>query len=69
MGHHNALSDSIPHAGRGKRIAVLVAIVMVVVALIAVVTSGFHGRQIQRNADAITDPVTRPLGTPPPGGR
>jgi hypothetical protein len=66
MSQRNPMSDAIPHAGRGKRVAVLVAIAILVVALVGVVTNGFRGRQIKRNADAMTDVATKPLGAPPP---
>jgi hypothetical protein len=54
-------------AGTGKRLAI-VALVVAVIALLAVVTLGFHGRHIARNAAALTRPaaVEIPPRTPPP---
>src|SRR5664279_868839 len=43
--------------GRGKRVAIVVAIALVSVALIGVVAAGFHGRHIPQDAAAITTPV------------
>jgi hypothetical protein len=43
--------------GRGKRVAILLAVVFATVGLIGVVAAGFHGRHIPQNAAAMTTPV------------
>jgi hypothetical protein len=43
--------------GRGKRVAILLAVVFATVGLIGVVVAGFHGRHIPQNAAAMTTPV------------
>jgi hypothetical protein len=43
--------------GRGRRVVIMVAAVLVVAALVAVVAAGFRGRHIPQNAAAITTPV------------
>ena len=43
--------------GRGRRVAILVAVVLVVAAMIAVVAAGFRGRHIPQNAAAMTTPA------------
>jgi hypothetical protein len=44
--------------GRGKRVAILAAIVLALVALIAVVAAGFRGRHIPQNSAAMTTPAS-----------
>ena len=43
--------------GRGKRVAILVAVVFAAVGLIGVVAAGFRGRHIAQNAAAMTAPA------------
>jgi flagellar basal body-associated protein FliL len=43
--------------GRGRRVAILVAAVVLVAVLIGVVVAGFRGRHISQNAAAMTTPV------------
>jgi len=43
--------------GRGRRLVIMVAVVLGVVALIGVVAAGFHGRHIPQNAAAMTTPA------------
>ena len=43
--------------GRGRRVVIMVAVVLVVAALIAVVAAGFRGRHILQNAKAMTPPA------------
>jgi hypothetical protein len=43
--------------GRGRRVAILVALVFAAVGLIAVVAVGFRGRHIPQNAAAMTTAV------------
>jgi len=43
--------------GRGKRVAILIAVVFAVAGLIGVVAAGFHGRHIPQNAAAMTTPA------------
>jgi hypothetical protein len=43
--------------GRGRRMAIMVAVVLVVAALIGVVAAGFRGRHIPQNAAAMTTPA------------
>ena len=43
--------------GRGRRVAILVAVVLVLAAMIAVVAAGFRGRHIPQNAAALTTPA------------
>jgi hypothetical protein len=43
--------------GRGKRVAIVVAVALASVALIGVVAAGFHGRHIPQDAAAIATPV------------
>ena len=43
--------------GRGRRVAILVAVVFVVAGLVGVVAAGFRGRHIHQNAAAMTAPV------------
>jgi len=43
--------------GRGRRAAVLVAVVLAAVALVGVVAAGFRGDNITQNAAAMTTPV------------
>lgn len=50
----------VPHTGRGRWVAGVVVALVFLVALIWVTTSAFHGRHIQRNAEALTAPVTEP---------
>ncbi len=49
--------------GRGKRVVIVVLAVVVVVALLGTVVSGFRGRHIVLNSNAITAPVTAPAKT------
>lgn len=41
--------------GRGRRVAILVAAFLAVVIVLWSVSRGFHGRQIRRDARALTD--------------
>lgn len=50
---------AIPHTGRGRRVAILIGAFVLVVAVLWVVARGFHGRQIRRNAAALTTPVVQ----------
>ena len=43
--------------GRGKRIAVTVAALLILAGLIGVVVSGFSGQHVPQNAAAMTTPV------------
>jgi hypothetical protein len=43
--------------GRGRRVVIMVAVVLVVAGLIGVVASGFRGRHIPQNAAAMTTPA------------
>jgi hypothetical protein len=43
--------------GRGRRVVILVAVVLVAAGLIGVVAVGFRGRNIPQNAAAMTTPV------------
>jgi len=43
--------------GRGKRVVIMVAVLLVMVALIGVVAAGFRGRRIPQNAAAMTTPA------------
>ena len=43
--------------GRGKRVAIMVAVVLAVAGLVGVVVAGFRGRHIPQNAAAMTTPV------------
>ena len=43
--------------GRGRRLAIMVAVVLVAAALIGVVAAGFRGRHIPQNAAAMTTPA------------
>jgi len=43
--------------GRGRRIVITVAAVVIVAGLIGVVVTGFRGRDIPQNAAAMTTPV------------
>jgi hypothetical protein len=43
--------------GRGKRVAILVVVVLATVVLIGVVAAGFRGRHIPQNAAAMTTAV------------
>lgn len=55
--------------GNGKRTAIVATAVVVVGALIAILSVGFHGRHIARNAAALTAPLvvpTTPSGTASP---
>jgi hypothetical protein len=67
MHKRDALSEAIPHTGRGRWISALVAGLVAVTALIWLVASGFHGRHISSNAAALTAPVpdTTKTATPP----
>ena len=42
--------------GRGKRVVIMVAVMLVTGALIAVVAAGFRGRHVPRDAAAIAAP-------------
>lgn len=44
-------------SGRGRRVAIVVAVVLAAVALIGVVAAGFRGRHIPQNAAAMTTPA------------
>jgi flagellar basal body-associated protein FliL len=44
--------------GRGRRVVIMVAVVLVVAALIAVVAAGFRGKHIPQNAAAMTTPAS-----------
>ena len=43
--------------GRGRRVVILVAVVLAAVALIGVVAAGFRGKHIPQNAAALTMPA------------
>jgi hypothetical protein len=43
--------------GRGRRVAIMAAVVLVVAGLIGVVAAGFRGRRIPQNAAAMTTPA------------
>jgi hypothetical protein len=43
--------------GRGRRVAIMVAVVILVALLLGVVVAGFRGRHILRNSAAMTTPV------------
>jgi hypothetical protein len=43
--------------GRGKRVALLLAVVFAAAGLIGVVAAGFRGRHIPQNAAAMTTPA------------
>jgi flagellar basal body-associated protein FliL len=43
--------------GRGRRLAIMVAVVLVAAALIGVVAAGFRGRHISQDAAAMTTPA------------
>jgi hypothetical protein len=43
--------------GRGRRVVIMVAVVLVVAGLIGVVAAGFRGRHIPQNAAAMTTPA------------
>jgi hypothetical protein len=43
--------------GRGRRVVIMVAVVLGVAALIAVVAAGFRGRHIPQNSAAMTTPA------------
>jgi len=70
MNDSRAMSKSqrLDEMSNGKRTAIIAVAVVVVAALIAILTVGFHGRHIARNADAMTQPVVTPTmaRTPPP---
>jgi hypothetical protein len=53
--------------GRGRRVAILVAVVFVVAGLVGVVAAGFRGRHIPQNAAAMTTqaPATAKAGWRP----
>ena len=44
--------------GRGRRVVIMLAAVLMVAVLIGVVVAGFRGRHISRNAKAMTTPAT-----------
>ena len=46
--------------GRGKRVLIMLAGLIVVAALIGEVVAGFRGRHISRNAAALTTPAASP---------
>ena len=52
------------HRGRGKRVEVMIAALVLVAALIVVVFVAFRGRQISRSAAAMAEPDA---GTPKAG--
>jgi len=54
----------IPHSGRGRWIAGVIAALVALVALLWILTSAFEGRHVQRNADSLTSPVTEPAAVP-----
>jgi hypothetical protein len=43
--------------GRGRRVAIMVAVVILVALLLGVVVAGFRGRHILRNSAAMTTPA------------
>jgi len=43
--------------GRGRRVAILVAVVFAAVGLIGVVAAGFRGKHVPQNAAAMTTPA------------
>ncbi len=49
--------------GRAKRVVIVVLAGVVVVALLGLVVSGFRGRRIVLNSNAITAPVAAPAKT------
>jgi hypothetical protein len=53
--------------GRGRRLAIMVAVVLVAAALLGVVAAGFRGRHIRQNAAAMTalPPATAKSGWRP----
>ena len=53
---------AIPHTGRGKWVAMVLAALVVIGVVMVVVISSFQGRHIKRNAAAIAAPVTEPGG-------
>ena len=45
--------------------AALVAAIVVVIALVWLVSSGFHNRRIRTGAEALTEPTVEPIKIPP----
>jgi hypothetical protein len=52
------------HKGRGRRIVTLVAAFIAFAVVVGVVINGFKGRQIKRDADAVTEPLKDPTKAP-----
>lgn len=44
--------------GRGRRVVIAAVVVIAVGLLLGVVVFGFRGRQISRNSEAMTEPVS-----------
>ena len=69
MAASNSIKAMVPHTGRGRWVAGLVAALLFLVAIVWVMTSAFQGRHIRRNAEALTAPVTEPAPAVPAGNR
>ena len=52
--------DAIPHGGRGRKTVALIVALVALALVIWAVVSGFRGREIKRNAEALTEPVLDP---------
>ena len=59
MAKDREMSEMVRHTkiGRGRRVAILVAAVVLVAVLIGVVVTGFRGGHVSQNAAAMTTPV------------
>jgi hypothetical protein len=69
MAESTSLKGILPHGGRGRWVAGIIAALVFLVALIWITTSAFEGRHIRRNADALTAPVAEPAGSMSSGKR
>jgi hypothetical protein len=54
--------------GLGKRVALLVLALVVIAVVVGVVISGFHGKRVEKSADALTTHAAEPASpaTPQP---
>jgi hypothetical protein len=66
MEKERAMDESVRRLkiGRGRRVAIMVAAVIVVGVLLGVVVVGFRGRHISRNSAAMTTPVPASTSEP-----
>ena len=65
MGNDRAMDEMVRKLkiGRGRRLAIMVAAVIVVAVLLGVVVVGFRGRRISQNSAAMTTPVPASTNT------